>query len=79
MKACIATVRLLIDTDDSDMACDGITALLTEHMQMYKPQSSLIDWQYEIGGAPVSIDIFEGYTPDNDNVPEHPCIGVIDK
>ncbi len=76
MKACIATIRLLIDTDDSDMACDGITTLLTEHMQMYEPQSSLIDWQYEMGGLPVPIDIFERYTPDEDDVPEHPCLEV---
>lgn len=79
MKAYIATVRLLIDTDNGDEACDGITALLTEHMQRYEPQSSLIDWQYELGGAPVLIDIFEGYTPYEDTVPEHPCIGVVDK
>lgn len=79
MKACIATVRLLIDTDNEDEARDGITALLTEHMQKYKPQSSLIDWCYEFGGTPAPIDIFEDYTPDDDNVPEHPWVGVIDK
>lgn len=79
MKACIATVRLLIDTDDPDMACDGISALLTERMQRYEPKSSLIDWQYEYGGPPVVIDITDNYAPYEDDMPEHPWIEVVGK
>lgn len=79
MKVAIATVRLLIDTDNEDEACDGVTGLLTERMKIYEPLSSLIDWRYEYGGAPVIIDIQDTYTSHEGDVPEHPCIGVVDK
>ena len=47
MKVCVAVVRLVIDTEDEDGACEAISGLLTENMKKYNPECSLIDWQYE--------------------------------
>jgi hypothetical protein len=70
-KAYTAVVQLLIDAEDEDSACDGISALLTEQMQKYTgEQSCLIDWMYKI--HPDEVAIPDAYEPDVSPMPSIP-------
>lgn len=63
-----AVVEVLIEADEEAGACDGMTAILTEQLQKYAPQSCLLDWQYvehfeESDGA--RFDEYEGNKNEN--------------
>lgn len=63
----LTTVRLLIEAGSEDLARDGVSAVLTDSMQKYKPLSCLIDWGYEI--EPCQVEIEELYEPDYSHFP----------
>lgn len=79
MKVCVAVVRLVIDLDDESAACDAITDILTENMQKFVPQSTLLDWEYEPSPNrgewlcfPRLVEIPDSFSPDTGTAPEYP-------
>ncbi len=75
----VAVVRLLINADSRNEACDGVSAILSDHLQSTVPNSCLLDWQYEFAGSPVRVAVEDDYIPDVSHFPEHPRVSVVEK
>jgi hypothetical protein len=67
-----ATIKVLLDVESDGEACDAMTAILTEQLRKYAPQSCLVDWQYvDTGSDPKEVGpIPADFNNDEDAWPE---------
>ena len=46
MPLMIATIEVLVDASDDAEASDALSETMREHLRVFVPSSSIVDWRY---------------------------------